>query len=150
MIYSERTFQPNPYDNRIAHSGILPLPMLRDKCPFCFTSVRGNNACSHQLRFLSTLEYVISQGIVIEQPDPGCGARSRSDATRPEVLKHRTVQTATEGFTPGATRSVMPRYRRYSSYIRYESSFVGWRTAVAVNQKCSLDRESEKAAPNPR
>jgi hypothetical protein len=43
--------------------------MRIDNCPSCFVPLYGENPCIHRQRYLATLEYVISQGIVIEQPD---------------------------------------------------------------------------------
>jgi hypothetical protein len=43
--------------------------MLADKCASCFAPLYDENPCVHRQRYLDTLEYVISQGIVVEQPD---------------------------------------------------------------------------------
>jgi hypothetical protein len=43
--------------------------MLIDDCPSCFAPLYSENPCVHRQRYLATLEYVISQGIVVEQPD---------------------------------------------------------------------------------
>jgi hypothetical protein len=43
--------------------------MLANGCASCFALLYDENPCVHRKRYLATLEYVISQGIVVEQPD---------------------------------------------------------------------------------